>query len=178
MNDSLTDKLDSLQRCVERVREEFEPQSEFSVNETRQDAAVMNIVRACGTAAGIAKSAVQVMGLDVPSEAATSFEILSDRNIANSETCARLQQMTEFSDVALREPESLSAEMIASLISDRLADFEVFAREVENALLKTSDDRQVERGRTLGLLADQFAVPDNFSTESDEINGMFYSDED
>ena len=65
MSDSLNDKLDSLQRCVERVREEFEPQSEFSVNETRQDAEVMNIVRACGTAAGLAKSAVQVRGLEV-----------------------------------------------------------------------------------------------------------------
>ena len=72
----------------------------------------------------------------------------------------------------------MNAKIIAPLIQDRLADFEVFAREVESALLKTSDDRQVERGRTLGLLADQFAVPDNFSTESDEINGMFYSDED
>ena len=146
MNDSLSDKLDSLQRCVERVREEFEPQSEFSVDETRQDAAVMNIVRACGTAAGIAQSAVQVIGLDVPSEAATCFEILSGRNVLSSETCEDMRQMEEFCDVALREPEALNAKIIASLIQDRLADFEVFAREVENALLKTSDDRQVERG--------------------------------
>ena len=61
MSDSLTDKLDSLQRCVERVREEFEPQSESSVNETRQGAAVVNVVRACGTAAGEAsRSAVLI----------------------------------------------------------------------------------------------------------------------
>lgn len=143
MSDSLNDKLDSLQRCVERVREEFEPQSEFSVNETRQDAAVMNIVRACGTATSIAKSAVQVIGLSVPSDAAKSFEILSDRNVLSSETCEDMRQIEAFCDIALREPESLSAEMIASLISDRLADFEVFAREAESALFKTSDDRQV-----------------------------------
>jgi uncharacterized protein YutE (UPF0331/DUF86 family) len=176
MSDSLTDKLDSLQRCLERVREEFVPQSEFSVNETRQDAAVMNIVRACGTAAGIAKNAVQVFGLDVPSDAAKSFEILSDRNVLSSETCADMRQMAEFCDISLRESESLNAEMIASLINDRLADFEVFAREVESALLKTSDDRQIERGRTLGMVAGQLAVPDDLLAESDEINGMFFGD--
>ena len=35
---------------------------------------------------------------------------------------------------------------------------------------------QVEKKRTLGLLAGQFTVPDDFLDEEDQINSMFYSD--
>jgi uncharacterized protein YutE (UPF0331/DUF86 family) len=148
-----------------------------SVNETRQDAAVMNIVRACGTAAGIAQSAVRIIGLDVPSDAAISFEILSGRNVLSSETCEDMRQMQEFCNVSLRESESLNAKIIASLIQDRLADFEVFAREVERAIFRALGVKQAQGGRTLGLLAGEFAVPDDFSTDSEEINGLFFGDD-
>lgn len=36
---------------------------------------------------------------------------------------------------------------------------------------------QVEKKRTLGLLAGQFTVPENFLDEEDQINSMFYSDD-
>ena len=36
---------------------------------------------------------------------------------------------------------------------------------------------QVEKKRSLGLLAGQFTVPENFLDEEDQINGMFYSDD-
>tara|TARA_B100001093_G_C26618972_1_gene923688 strand:- start:399 stop:632 length:234 start_codon:yes stop_codon:yes gene_type:complete len=36
---------------------------------------------------------------------------------------------------------------------------------------------QVEGKRTLGLLAGQFTVPDDFLDEDDQINSMFYGDD-
>ena len=36
---------------------------------------------------------------------------------------------------------------------------------------------QVEKKRTLGLLAGQFTVPENFLDEDDQINSMFYGDD-
>jgi prevent-host-death family protein len=36
---------------------------------------------------------------------------------------------------------------------------------------------QVEGKRTLGLLAGQFTVPENFLDEDDQINNMFYGDD-
>ena len=36
---------------------------------------------------------------------------------------------------------------------------------------------QVEKKRTLGLLAGQFTVPENFLDEEDQINSMFYSND-
>jgi prevent-host-death family protein len=36
---------------------------------------------------------------------------------------------------------------------------------------------QVEGKRTLGLLAGQFTVPENFLDEDDQINSMFYGDD-
>jgi prevent-host-death family protein len=36
---------------------------------------------------------------------------------------------------------------------------------------------QVEGKRTLGLLAGQFTVPENFLDEDDQINSVFYGDD-
>ena len=36
---------------------------------------------------------------------------------------------------------------------------------------------QIEGKRTLGLLAGQFNVPENFLDEDDQINSMFYGDD-
>ena len=48
MKDVALNKIQSIQRCVQRAREEYaaDPDS-FDTNFTRQDAAVLNVLRAC-----------------------------------------------------------------------------------------------------------------------------------
>ena len=46
-----------------------------------------------------------------------------------------------------------------------------------NLLLADRVPHQVEKKRTLGLLAGQFTVPENLLDEDDQINSMFYGDD-
>ena len=48
MNDIVTNKIQSIQRCVLRAREEYGADRDgFAINYTRQDAAILNVLRAC-----------------------------------------------------------------------------------------------------------------------------------
>jgi hypothetical protein len=48
MNDVAINKIQSIQRCVQRAREEFRSDPEgFDADYTLQDAAILNVLRAC-----------------------------------------------------------------------------------------------------------------------------------
>jgi hypothetical protein len=48
MNDVIINKIESIQRCIKRAREEYEKAGKsFYEDYTRQDAAILNITRAC-----------------------------------------------------------------------------------------------------------------------------------
>ncbi|MDD2903897.1 MAG: hypothetical protein PHU44_15835 [Syntrophales bacterium] len=48
MNDIIINKIQSIQRCIQRAREEYASDPDgFDTNYTRQDAAIFNVLRAC-----------------------------------------------------------------------------------------------------------------------------------
>lgn len=60
MNDIVINKIQNIQRCVRRAREEYQADRDgFAANYTRQDAALLNIVRACETVIDLANHVIR-----------------------------------------------------------------------------------------------------------------------
>jgi uncharacterized protein YutE (UPF0331/DUF86 family) len=66
MNDVAVNKIDSVQRCVLRARAELEASTDFSSDYTRQDAAILNVARACEQTIDLANHLVKARKLGVP----------------------------------------------------------------------------------------------------------------
>ncbi len=78
MNDVVVNKIQSIQRCVRRVREEYAADTDsFDTNPTRQDAAVLNILRACEQSIDLANHAIKNRKLGIPTSSGESFELLA-----------------------------------------------------------------------------------------------------
>ena len=77
MNDIVVNKIQSIQRCIERAREEYcdDPEG-FDADYTRQDAAVLNILRACEQAIDLANHVIKSRKLGIPNSSAESFDLL------------------------------------------------------------------------------------------------------
>lgn len=61
MNDVAINKIQSIQRCVLRAREEYEAAlGGFATDYTHQDAALLNVVRACETTIDLANYVIRV----------------------------------------------------------------------------------------------------------------------
>jgi uncharacterized protein YutE (UPF0331/DUF86 family) len=139
MNEVAAQKIASLQRCISRAREELaNAGAAFASNYTAQDAAILNVIRACETAIDLANMLIRKRRLGIPSETRESFAILTREHLLAQELGARLQKMVGFRNLAVHRYRELDMAIVAAVIRDRLDDLLALAETVR-PLLNTGD---------------------------------------
>lgn len=124
-------KVASIQRAVRRAREEFSAAgSGFANDLTRQDAAVLNVLRACETAIDLAQSLVREHALGVPASNRDVFRLLAEAGHLPPELSGRLQRMVGFRNVAVHPYRDLDPGILASVIARDLDDLLEFSERV------------------------------------------------
>ena len=135
MNDIVINKIQSMQRCGSRAREEYEfAGGDLSTNITHQDAAVLNITRACELAIDLANHLTKVRRLGIPTDSRESFELLAKAGVISADLTACLQSMVGFRNVAVHDYRELDADIVKWVIERGLDDLLTFADEVRKAL--------------------------------------------
>ncbi|MDC7234624.1 MAG: DUF86 domain-containing protein [Spirochaetales bacterium] len=123
MRDVVINKAASIQRCIERVIEEYEAAGDqFNRDYTRQDAAILNLTRACEQSIDLANHIIKIKKLGVPNRSSDSFEILSDRDIIDPELADKLIKMTGFRNTAIHQYQKLNLSIVKSIIEKGLQD--------------------------------------------------------
>lgn len=123
MNDIIINKTQSMQRCIARAREEYTfAGDKFTVNPTHQDAAVLNITRACELAIDIANHVIKTRKLGIPTDSRQSFELLEQAKIITQELSTRLQSMVGFRNVAVHDYRELDMGIVEWVIQEGLHD--------------------------------------------------------
>lgn len=117
-------KAAAIERCVARAREEYnrDPQS-FSSNFTRQDAAILNIQRACEAALDLGQYLVRRDGLGVPQSARDVFALLQRSGRIPAELAEVLKRMVGFRNIAVHEYQKVQLPIVVSIITRHLDDF-------------------------------------------------------
>lgn len=78
VDDVLLNKATTIERCVARAREEYDRNPDtFDRDFTRQDAAILNIQRACEAALDIGHHLIRRDGLGLPQSARDVFRLLA-----------------------------------------------------------------------------------------------------
>ena len=126
--DTAAQKIASLQRCVSQARVALTTAgSEFKTNYLLQDAAVLNIIRACETAIDLANMIIRKNRLGIPAESRESFGILVRENILARELGDRLQRMVGFRNLAVHRYRDLDLDIVEAVIRRNLDDLLTFA---------------------------------------------------
>jgi uncharacterized protein YutE (UPF0331/DUF86 family) len=124
-------KAASMQRSVARARQECAAAGErFSEDLTRQDAAVLNVLRACETAIDLANALVRERQLGIPQSNRDSFRLLADAAVISRDLAERLQKMVGFRNVAVHRYRDLDVAVLVSVIRNDLEDLLRFAEGV------------------------------------------------
>jgi uncharacterized protein YutE (UPF0331/DUF86 family) len=135
MSEVLARKVTSLQRCVARSREELTRAGvAFATDHTAQDAAILNVIRACETAIDLANMVIRKRLLGIPSETRESFTILMQEQLLGQGLGTRLQKMVGFRNVAVHRYQELDMRIVEAVIRDGLDDLLVFADTVRSIL--------------------------------------------
>lgn len=131
MSEVLAQKVTSLQRCVARARQaRAEAGADFRTSYNLQDAALLNIIRACDTAIDLANMLIRRRRLGIPSESRDSFAILAREQAIPHELGQRLQKMVGFRNIAVHQYRDLDMEIVETVIAGNLDDLLAFAEAV------------------------------------------------
>lgn len=132
MNEILAQKITSLQRCVARARQaRAEAGADFRTSYNLQDAAVLNVIRACDTAIDLANMLIRRRKLGIPTESRDSFAILAREKVVAADLGRRLQKMVGFRNIAVHQYRDLDMDVVETVIAQHLDDLLDFARAIQ-----------------------------------------------
>ena len=133
-DDVVLNKAASIERCLQRVLEEYAGDDKNLVaNQTKQDAIILNLQRACETAIDLAMYVVNQRRLGVPQESRDAFTLLQTAGILPADLATRMQHMVGFRNVAVHEYTRLNLEVVQAIITRQLNDFRTFSSTIVKA---------------------------------------------
>lgn len=128
MNDIVINKIQNIQRCVRRAREEYQADRDgFAANYTRQDAALLNIVRACETAIDLANYVIRSNKLGIPVSSADSFKLLRTERIIDDRLAERMVKMVGFRNTVVHQYTKVDIRIVEAVIVSELDELLAFA---------------------------------------------------
>ncbi|MDP3653066.1 MAG: DUF86 domain-containing protein [Rhodoferax sp.] len=123
-DDVILNKAATIERCVARAREEFERDPlTFATDFTRQDAAVLNVQRACEAALDMGQHIVRRERLGVPQSARDVFELLAQAQWIDAPLANSLKRMVAFRNIAVHDYQSLLLPILVNVITQHLDEF-------------------------------------------------------
>ena len=135
IDETVAQKITSIQRCVAQARRALtEAGSGFKTNYLLQDAAVLNIIRACEISIDLANMLIRRKHLGIPSESRDSFTILVREKLLEPELGTKLKKMVGFRNLAVHRYDELNLDIVEAVIRNSLEDVLAFARAVHTII--------------------------------------------
>jgi uncharacterized protein YutE (UPF0331/DUF86 family) len=124
VDDVLINKAATIERCVARVREEYQADlAGFADNHTRQDAAILNIQRACEAALDMGQHLLRRERLGVPQSARDVFAVLAQVGWIDNALADSLKHMVGFQNIAVHDYQSLQLLVTVNVITQHFDEF-------------------------------------------------------
>lgn len=130
-DDVLLNKAASIERCVARVREEYQAAgTAFAGNFSRQDAAILNIQRACEAALDMGHHIIRHDKLGIPQSSRDVFALLAQANWISAPLSEAMQKMVGFRNIAVHDYQALLLPITVSIITGHLDEFLAFSQAI------------------------------------------------
>ena len=130
-DDVLLNKAATIERCVLRAREEYEADpATFAGNPTRQDAAILNIQRACEAALDIGQHLIRRERLGIPQSARDVFTLLAQAGWIDAVLADKLKRMVGFRNIAVHDYLALQLSITVAVIEKHLDEFLQYSKAV------------------------------------------------
>lgn len=116
-------KADIIERCIKRAREELAASPDF----TRQDAAILNVERACEAAIDTMNRIVRMRALGAPASTRDGFDRLVRAGVVDQTLVDKLMRMVGFRNLAVHQYQALDIAIMRAVIEKNLDDLLEFS---------------------------------------------------
>lgn len=137
MNDIVINKIQSIQYCIARARAEYNADPDnFATNFTRQDAAVLNVLRACEQSIDLANHLIKTQKMGIPTTSSESFTLLAEQNVIDNELRQKLTSMVHFRNMIVHQYQKMDIAIVQAVIESGLDDLIRLGDDIMNWLSK------------------------------------------
>ncbi|MDN5335075.1 MAG: hypothetical protein PWR02_101 [Synergistales bacterium] len=120
-------KVATIRKCLDRIRDvtDLDPGKLEDID--RQDIFVLNLQRAVQACIDLASHAVAAEALGLPEKVRDNFSILREKGVVDPELASKMEKMTGFRNIAVRNYQALDLDILKSILSNNLKDLEDFS---------------------------------------------------
>lgn len=133
-NDVIYNKIETIERCLYRIREVYAGEFENLKDYTKQDSIILNIQRACEACIDLSMHIVSFKKLGIPQNSRDAFEILNKNDLLSTELTKKLKAMVGFRNIAVHNYQAVNIEIIRDIIEKHLEDFLEFVYEINKII--------------------------------------------
>ena len=131
MNDIIINKIQNIQRCIQRAREEYQFNKDgFLTDYSRQDAAILNLIRACEQSIDLANHIVKNYKMGIPTNTAEIFQLLERKNVISAPLSENMGYMVGFRNTVVHEYQKINLNIVIAVIETGLDDLIKFTDSV------------------------------------------------
>ena len=128
MDDVIANKISVIERCLKRIREEYQGDAEeFKRNFTKQDSVILNLQRLCEAAIDIANRCLKLAQGPIPQSSRDSFAQLERMGLLKPELALAMQKMVGLRNIAVHDYQNLNLDIVISVLEKHVDDFRAFA---------------------------------------------------
>jgi len=126
-NDVILNKIQVIERCILRIREEYAGNPRNLDNITKQDSMVLNIQRACEACIDLAIHLVSEKGLGIPQSSWEVFDILHKNDLLDEALAGIMMALVGFRNIAVHDYQQINLQIVRKIIDNHLDDLKEFA---------------------------------------------------
>ena len=126
-DDVIVAKAEIIERRINRARGELAASADFQTDYTRQNAAILNISRACEATIDIMNRIVRQRMLGMPASTRDGYEQLVRAAIIEQSLADRLMRMVAFRNLAVHQYRKLDLTIVRAVIEKSLDDLLEFS---------------------------------------------------
>ncbi|MFL0197119.1 type VII toxin-antitoxin system HepT family RNase toxin [Clostridium sp. WILCCON 0269] len=127
MSDVILNKIAIIERCINRINEEYDNNPENLRNYTKQDSIILNIQRACEASIDLAMNIISERKLGIPQSSRDAFEFLFYNNIIDAKLASNLKSMLGFRNIAVHDYQTVNLDIVKEVIENHIYDLKKFA---------------------------------------------------
>lgn len=127
-DDVVLNKAAVIERCVARVREEYDDDPRnLREDIRRQGSIVLNLLRASEASIGLAMHLVRRHRLGIPQDSREAFSMLAEAGLLETSLAEAMMAMVGFRNIAVHEYQRLDLDIVRGIVEKHLPEFLAFS---------------------------------------------------
>lgn len=133
-NDAIYNKIETIERCINRINEVYDNCFENLSDYTKQDFIILNIQRACEAAIDLSMHIVSQKKLGIPQNSIDAFEVLNVNMVLDDKLIKKMKAMVGFRNIAVHNYKSINLKVVKMIIENNLDDFTEYIETITKLL--------------------------------------------